>query len=211
MAVFSGWSPFEFKVLRQDLSETGSGREGLHLSDVLNRMGKAIGEKQYGETGWDTFRMSGFVWETAVEYMAAGMDHDSAMDAAFRRHLRELRKNVITQCAGEKDGIRMTPDALVVDEGVVESYKSTHRKMPKTQDEFEEKFWKWVAQEASYCYLLGVDTARWIVLWNRGDYGAERGPVVMQATMTWTPEELAERWKVIVMHAEACKLEGIGQ
>ena len=100
MPKFSGWTPFPVKVLRADLTETGSGRrEGLHLSDVLNRMGQAIGEKQYGETGWDIFRLSGFVWETAVEYMHAGMDHDEAMNAAFRRHMLAMRAGVVTQWA----------------------------------------------------------------------------------------------------------------
>lgn len=197
---FSCWKPLEIPtVLSSDLRPTGS-REGVHLSNVLDHMAQAMGEK-YGDED-PTYRfLSGFVWETAVEYMLGGMTHDEAMDAAFRRYMvAGLRKDLVTQVHLEKDGLRATPDGFHAGDGFIESYKSTHKKMPSSAAEFEEKFWRWVAAEASYCHILGVDTCRFIVLWNRGNYADIRGPVVMEATCTWTAEELAETWKVILAH-----------
>ena len=46
--IFSGWSPFPLgTVLSADLKPTGD-REGLHLSQVLDRMAKAMGETYAG-------------------------------------------------------------------------------------------------------------------------------------------------------------------
>lgn len=202
---FSGWKPYTVpQVLSSDLVPTGS-RSGLHLSAVLDRMAAAAGEK-YGDDDPTHRFVAGFVFETAVEYINAGMSHDEAMDAAFRRYMMAgLRKDVVTQVRGEKDGIRMTPDAFAVVAGELESYKVTAKKLPATQADFEEKFWRWVAQEASYCHMLGVDTVRWAVLWLRGNYRDIQGPVIMEATATWTADELAKQWSIILTHAEALR------
>ena len=111
-----------------------------------------------------------------------------------------MGRDVGTKVNVERDGIRMTPDAFYPTLGEIDSYKNSWRKMPVTQAEFEDKFWKWVAQEASYCYTVGVDTARWIVLWNRGNYVDIRGPIVMEATAKWSADELAENWRVVLEH-----------
>ena len=200
---FSGWTPFPMTVLSSDLQPTGN-REGLHLGSVLDRMAVAMGET-YPDSDPTARFVAGFVWETAVEYMHAGMSLDEAMGAAFRRYMIAIRGNVQTQVHLERDGIRATPDAFNPGVGEVESYKNSWRKMPAEQSDFEEKFWRWVCQECSYAYLLGVDTARWIVLWNRGNYKDVQGPVVMQATAKWTAAELVGNWKMVLNHAEARK------
>lgn len=203
--IFSGWSPFPLgTVLSADLKPTGD-REGLHLSQVLDRMAKAMGETYSGNDDPSVRFTAGFVFETAVEYMLAGMTHDEAMDASFRRHMMTIRAGVTTQVHLEKDGIKGTPDALNKVLGEIESYKNTWKKLPATQDEFESKFWRWCWQESSYAYMGGIDTCRWIVLFNNGDYRAIRGPVVMQATATWTAEELLSNWQTVLMHAEGLR------
>jgi hypothetical protein len=202
---FSGWTPFPMAVLASDLSPTGN-REGFHLGSVLDRMAKAMGET-YPDSDPTARFVAGFTWETAVEYMHAGMNLDEAMDAAFRRYMIAIRKDVQTQVHLERDGIRATPDSYNPNVGEVESYKNSWRKIPATQAIFEDKFWRWVCQECSYAYLLGVDTVRWIVLWNRGNYSDIQGPVVMQATATWEPWELVENWRMVMVHAEAMKKE----
>ena len=205
---FSGWTPFPIgTVLSSDLKPTGN-RDGLHLSAVLDRMAKGMGEKPYPPSDPTVRFTAGFVYETAVEYMMAGMTIDEAMDLAFKRHMIALRTGVSTQVHLERDGIRATPDAFNPTAGEVESYKNTWRKLPSTEEEFTTKFWRWCWQESAYAYLLGVDTARWIVLWNCGDYKSVRGPVVMQATAVWTPEELAKNWRVVLTHAAAMR-EGV--
>jgi len=162
-------------------------------------MGAAMGEK-FGSDDPTSRFVAGFVWETAVEYMHGGMTLDEAMEAAFRRYMIALRRDVVTQVHLEKDGIRMTPDAFCSVAGEAESYKYTAKKLPATQEDFEEKFWRWIYQESSYCYTMGIDTVRWIVLWARGNYREIQGPVVMQATATWSADELAAHWRVILEH-----------
>ncbi len=194
---FSDWTPYQIDtVLSSDLNPTGE-RSGFHLGQVLDRVAKSLGEEYAPSDPTNRF-VAGFVWETAVEYMGAGMTLDEAMDAAFRRYMLALRKDVQVQMPLERDGIRCTPDAFNATIGEVISYKNTWRKMPSTAEEFQEKFWRWCWQECSYAYLLSVDTARWIVLWNNGNYKDIRGPVVMQATAVWDASELTQNWRAIL-------------
>ena len=61
---FSGWSPFPVRVLSSDLQPT-SERSGLHLSQVLERIGKAIGEEYSKDDDPSVRFTAGFVFETA--------------------------------------------------------------------------------------------------------------------------------------------------
>ena len=212
MSIFSGWSDFPYIIQNANLRPMGEGREeGLHLSDIIRQMKIAEGEKVTGIAGeqeglraWE-----GFVWETALEFMAAGAIMEEAMDLSFKRHMVVMRSGVATQIRLEKDGILMTPDGLVERLGEIESYKHTRKSFRGacTQSEFEANFWAWNVQEKSYAYAIGVDTARWIVLWSAGDYsrGAGSGPMCLQATMTWTVEELVQNWERVLMVAEAMR------
>lgn len=204
---WTGWSEFPVEVMSSDLAHTGE-RSGLHLSAIIHEMKVAQGEKIGPVKGdQEGVRLQeGFLWETALEYVAAGMTLDEAMDLAFKRYLRALRSSVTTQVKLERDGIKMTPDAFNADEGIVESYKLTRRTLnrAKTQDEFEDNFWPWLVQEKSYAYALGVDTARWIVLWQAGDYsrGYGSGPRMLECTAVFTPEELVENWRRVLEFAK---------
>jgi hypothetical protein len=212
MAIFSGWKDFPFIVQNASLRPMGEGRaEGLHLSDVIRQMKIAEGEKVTGIAGeQEGLRaFEGFIWETALEFMAGGATMEEAMDLSFKRHMVVMRSDVCTQIALEKDGIHMTPDGFIKDRGEVESYKHTRKSFrgASTQSEFEDNFWAWQVQEKSYCYALGVDTARWIVLWSAGDYskGPGSGPICVQATMTWTADELVANWKRVLTVADAIR------
>lgn len=208
---FSGWSEFPAhkNILSADLEPMGEGRpEGLHLSEILHewkignaeRVGSSDGEQE------GVRLIEGFLWETALEYMSAGMGFDKAMEIAFARHMTALRSDVVTQLRLEKDGIHMTPDGFNEEEGIIESYKYTRRsfKKAKSAEDFRVNFWLWVAQEMSYCLAKGVDTARWIVCFAAGDYDQGPGapPKILQATATWTPEELVEHWVGILRYRD---------
>jgi hypothetical protein len=193
----------------------GEGRpDGLHLSGIIHRMKVAAGENVGGIDGdQEGVRMQeGFLWESALEYVAAGMKLDEALEVAFKRYMIEVRSNITTQIMVEKDGIHMTPDAFNPTVGEIESYKVTRRTLRKarTQEDFEENFWPWMVQEKSYCYAVGVDTVRWIVLWQAGDYskGVGSGPQMLESTAVFTPEELVENWRVVLAHAAAMR-EGV--
>jgi hypothetical protein len=213
---WSGWTDWPVEPRAADLRPMGEGRSpGLHLGSIIRSMKVAVGEKVEGPQGdQEGVRIQeGFLWETALEYMACGMPLDQAMDTAFKRYMVKCREGVTTQVAVEKDGIHMTPDAFNAVTGELESYKVTRRTLrkAKTQEEFCEHFWPWLVQEQSYCYALGVDTVRWIVLWQAGDYGKGVGsaPVVLSCTAVFTPEELVTNWQTVLKHAEGLRKEDV--
>ena len=212
---WTGWSTFPCEMRDSQLRGKGEGRpDGLHLSGIIHRMKVAAGENVGGIDGdQEGVRMQeGFLWESALEYVAAGMKLDEALEVAFKRYMIEVRSNITTQIMVEKDGIHMTPDAFNPTVGEIESYKVTRRTLRKarTQEDFEENFWPWMVQEKSYCYAVGVDTVRWIVLWQAGDYskGVGSGPQMLESTAVFTPEELVENWRVVLAHAAAMR-EGV--
>ena len=193
----------------------GEGRlEGLHLGEIIQQMKKAAGEgykNSITEKQLGVYAQVGFLWETAAEYMTAGLPLEEAMDVAFKRqmvHSNSLAKQVKVA----KEGIHMTPDSFDAERGELISYKATWRSFKKaaTQADFERNFWAWVTQEAAYAYALGVDTATWVVLWVCGDYTGAKQPIAMQARATWTAEELAENWRVVTEHAKSLDNSSLG-
>jgi hypothetical protein len=187
----------------------GEGRpEGLHLSGVIHDWKIGLGEKTGAplDDQEGVRLVEGFLWEVVLEYVCAGMGFDEAIELAFKRYMTALRSNIVTQMKLEKDGIHMTPDGFNDSEGVMESYKCTRRsfKSAKSAEDFEANFWPWIVQEQSYCWAKGVDTARWIVLWQAGDYSQGPGapPKILEVTATWTPEELSENWDRVCAYAE---------
>ena len=213
MSSWTGWEEFKAPLLDSSLNPMGTDRPpGLHLSDVIRAMKQAAGEKLEGPEGeQEGLRMlEGFLWETAVEYILAGMTHDQAMEAAFRRYMLHVRRGMVRQVRLEQDGIKMTPDAFDPAEGRLESYKHTRRSLKNalTIESFSESFWTWFVQEQSYCLAAGVDSVRWIVLWAAGDYGKGpgTGPQALECTVTFTPDELLTNWhKVVLKHAEGLR------
>jgi hypothetical protein len=151
----------------------------------------------------------GFLWESAVEYVLGGVTLDEAIELAFKRYMLHLRTGLVKQIRLIRDDIHMTPDALDPVAGALESYKCTRKKMPHTQSAFEEKFWPWLVQEKGYCLAAGVDTVRWYVLFQAGDYskGPGSGPKAVVSTGTFTPEELVDNWASVMTYAPACKPE----
>jgi hypothetical protein len=209
LSIFSGWSDFPLTVLSSDLKPMGEDRpSGIHLSDVINRMREAEGLKSGGEPDGPLVQL-GFVWEQALEYLAGGMTLDDAIELAWKRTAMEMRRGIAKQVRLSKDGIHMTPDGFNETTGEIESYKSTAKSLARaiTKDEFESNFWEWQVQEMSYCYALGVDTVRWIVLWRAGDYTKGPGtfPRITTATMTWDVRELMGNWERVLRVAEGLR------
>jgi len=208
--IFGGWTEFPAheKMLSAELHPMGWDRpDGIHLSEVIHEWKKGLGEKVGAIEGAQegVQLIDGFLWEVALEYMCAGVGVDQAMDLAFKRYMTALRSDIVTQIKLEKDGIHMTPDGFNEKEGLMESYKCTRRSVKKatTEESFKENFWPWIVQEQSYCLAKGVDTARWIVLWQAGDYsGAGTPPKILELTITWSLDELIENWGRVKAHAE---------
>ena len=206
------WFPIEVTGLDAALQPMGTGRGAeLHLGTIIKEMKRAAGdnvESIPGEQEWLRAQV-GFLWETAVEYTVAGMGIDEALELAFKRHLRALRQ-MARQVKLERDGVHMTPDGI---EGrTLLSWKATWRGAGKaaTLDDFEDNFWSWHTAEKAYCAAAqaagllpeGEATCRFEVLWVRGDYRGAGGPKALACEVTWSAEELAANWAVILKNKE---------
>jgi hypothetical protein len=197
------WEPIDVagNLVRADLTKFGEGRApGLHLGSVIHTAKVAAGENT-GEIEGDqpSARVQeGFIFETIVEYVLAGMSFDEAAGLAFKRHMLHLRRGIVTQLTLELDAIHGTPDALNPAIPELESYKSTRRSLRKarTADDFESNFWTWCMQEKGYCHMAGVKQVRWIVHWAAGDYskGKGTGPQMVEAVARFDDDELAANW-----------------
>ena len=209
--IWTPWSDLQCEPRGADLTPRDEERRapGLHLGRIIHRMKVAAGENVGDIPGDQPFvRMEeGFLWETALEYVIAGMPMDEAIELAFKRYMCALRSNVVKQIALEKDGIQMTPDGLDTANGVLESYKHTRKKLPATQEDFEAKFWPWMVQEKAYALCAGVDTVLWIVLFAAGDYsrGIGSGPRMVQCQAVFTVEELMDNWRTVLKHSEGMR------
>ena len=213
---WSGWSdlPVMSHARSADLQPMGQDRpSGLHLSGIIHHMKVAAGDPIGMVPGdQDGVRLQeGFLWETALEYVIAGMSLDEAIALAFSRYMHSLRSDISTQITCEQDGVHMTPDGFNKELGELESYKCTRKSFAKaiTQEEFETNFWPWLVQEMGYAYALGVDTVHWFVLFQAGDYSKGRGtgPIMVHSTGVFTKEELIENWRVVMIHAKHAKEE----
>ncbi len=198
---------------------------GVHVGDTV-RIARQEADLPQGtpEGEQEGVRMQiGFLHEAAVEYMLAGMPFDAAYDLAFKRYMLPLRSAEATcrQIRLEKDRVHGTPDALIVEGGYLDSYKATHKSMRKAvrdtlliadfkqdleadQDFFEEHFWPWLMGEMAYCFMACVDTVRFYVLWQMGDYSYRPGwgPQVRYMDATFTPEELVANWRRVIAYRD---------
>lgn len=208
------WREYNPPVLDASLQAMGHGRaEGVHLSHILHKIKVGLGEKVgavEGDQG-DVRLIEGFLFEVAIEYVSVGMPFDQALELAFKRYQMEVWAKTHNQVKVERDGIHMTPDAFDPVAGELISFKVTRRTLRNaaTKDDFETNFWAWVMQEKSYAYALGVDTARWVVLWQAGDYGKGVGssPRILECKAVFTPQELADNWRVVLTHAKGIDTE----
>lgn len=202
----------------------GRGAE-LHLGAIIKEMKRAAGENVDsipGEQEWLRAQV-GFLWESAVEYVIGGMAIDDAIELAFKRHMRALRV-MARQVKLERDGIHMTPDGI--DSPRLMSWKLTWRGAGKAGfgnpdlDEglrdFEDNFWTWHVAEKAYAAAAqaagllpaGDATCRFEVLWVRGDYRGAGGPKALATEVTWTADELAENWVVVLRNRDRMALRG---
>jgi len=192
----------------------GIGRpKGRHLGEILQVMGAAAGLPQGAIPGdQDGARIQeGFLWETVVEYMLAGLSFDLSIELAFKRYMLSMREGISKQVQLICEGIHGTPDALDMRNSppILESYKATRKSLRKAQskEDFQQNFVRWCWQEMGYLKGLrqeypGINTVRWYVLWAAGDYsrGVGSGPQFMTATAIFEAEEIEENWRTIKVY-----------
>lgn len=173
---------------REDLTKIGEGRApGLHLSEVIQSLrqqaGLASGSPP-GEPEW-LAAQDGFLWEHAMEYYAAGVSIQEAMEYSFKRYMTKAREGVTKQLTTSLAGIHMSPDGYDPATKTLESYKRTKKSMksihpngpaqPASGELFAEVFWPWVIQESCYWLALeaegyDIQQVEWLIFWCNGNY-----------------------------------------
>jgi len=160
---------------------------GLHLSDVLEYVGKELGLVRGRGNGapkenyWET----GFMFEDVLSLVLG--------DRLGQRPEEVTLDNII----GSPDGIGFCPDRGIV----LEEYKATWKKMPMPQDLDN---WRWQIQIKSYMRMCGITSGYCLlrVLWLNGDYRPP-APQYREYWLSFTEEEIEKNWEMILQNKEA--------
>lgn len=172
--------------------------KGLHLSEVISSIDKALNISGYGSKHRDPdddpellFEM-GFLWEEVLE-TALG--------------LREVERPGEYVC----DGIACSPDGIIYEKRrgrdaeprpVIEEYKCTWKSCRGGVQAIQDN-WRWMTQIKAYCFVVGAVKARLRVLYVNGDYSRPMRPAYQAYELRFSPEELLETWTMIRSHAIA--------
>lgn len=178
---------------------------GVHVSTILRDIALKIGvfkdededEEMCTQPGLEGFSL------IAVLRMALGLAWEEwfSKQAASRYpglvfHFGELHL----------DGIWLTPDAfdvLFLVLGQIHEFKVTWKSAArKVADQ-----WYWVTQLKAYCHAMGVLAAVLWVYYVNGDYRHGYRPEFKRYEFTFTPEELAANWRMIVGYRDRVQPE----
>lgn len=215
------WVPLDIEgsMRDADLRPMGEGRASpewdLGMSSVIHAAKLAAGES-VGDVDGDQPGVrvqEGFLFETVVDYVLAGVAFDEAVDLAFKRYALSIRP-WLRQVRLVKDRIRLTPDAIDPLVPEIVSIKSTRRSLrnARTAEDFEAHFWTWVMADSGYAHVAGFNRVRWIVWWQAGDYsrGKGTGPCVLEATAQFTQDEMERNWQGVCAIAARLREGGDG-
>jgi hypothetical protein len=175
---------------------------GLHLGEVLRDLENSVGKnknkrphrsmlsKGDQDVGFRYMEV-GFIWEVLVEHVWKE-----------RRMLKDAGK-LIRQGEIERDGIYMTPDALTVDDWVLQEYKATWRSSRRA-DPIEgifDEFVTWGRQIKAYCAALGTEKASLMVLFVNGNW-APPVPQTRRFDIQFSQRELESNWQMLLQHRD---------
>jgi hypothetical protein len=161
---------------------------GLHLYDILQDINRAL----------DPTRFSGTIAERP-EFAVVGM----AFEEMLGQTLRDLLPGWEKPGEFHADGIAMSPDGFgdPTYPGIDE-VKATWKRCPDVAQDFcdEVKFSHYHRQAKSYCRVLGVQHARFRVLYVCGTYHPVL-PLFKTYNVRYTADELETNWTMILQHA----------
>lgn len=174
---------------------------GCHLMEIIEDLETRVVKRQnprFDRESMDRFALLGFIWERLIGRALSWVE-------------TERRPNEIVR-PGEQfaDGIYGTPDAFNIRQWVLEEWKATWRRAPKSEAEFEERHWKWLVQVLCYCYLLGCSVAIIRVFYVMGDWSMSNwsGPQIMSFRIESSEEERREAWEMVLNHKRTMEAEG---
>jgi hypothetical protein len=193
-------SPFELRFATAEGRAESDRPKGLHCTDVIASLDKSLHPGKYG-TGMDekvmrAYAEGGWIWETIMTRAFA--ERSINVDRAHAE--------VVPQVPLVKDGIHMTPDAVLFRKTnvapVLAEFKATWRSAKKA-DDLESYFWTWLIQMACYAHALGLLKGELYAFFVNGRYegGHPSQPCARMWELTWTTEELARVWGMVTTHA----------
>ena len=146
----------------------------------------------------DRFATLGFIWESLIGKAL------TTVDARRRPH------EIIRPGEQYLDGIFATPDAFNTRLWRLEEWKCTWRRAPKSDEEFEERHWKWLIQTQAYCHILGCKEAviRAFYIMGSWDLRDWSGPLIRSYSIRSSETELMEVWSMLLNHKKTMEREG---
>lgn len=127
----------------------------------------------------------GYLWEDALALTLADYD---------KRIVRPTRPFELDGIVGYPDGIHVRRPVAIVECKL--TYASSRR-------EIDDPFFAYYhMQGQALCHMSGIDTIIYYVLFICGNYKRPYEPVIKQAAITWTEEEMDDNWCAIVREAQ---------
>lgn len=184
--------PLEMTIQSELFSEVDHMRSpGLHLSRIIADLNEVRGGTKYPETDPATrqnYFATGFLWERALKVLFV------------ETRLKSEQGVLVRPGEFTIDGIAMSPDALDLDDYVVEEYKATY--MSSARPIEDPCFWPWTIQMKCYCRAVGTRVARLRTWFVAGDWKGS-GPQVRAWTFHFTDRDVEEAFTMCKNHAKA--------
>jgi hypothetical protein len=175
---------------------------GCHLMQIVEDLDARLTKKNnpgFDRASLDRFATLGFIWERLIGRALSWVEAEHHPERIIRPGEQFL------------DGVYATPDAFNTKEWRLEEWKCTWRRAPKSDEEFEERHWKWLVQSMAYCHILGCTEAMIRVFYIMGDWKLSdwSGPLIKSFRIISTPEELEETWRMVLNHRTTMERDGI--
>ena len=184
--------------------------KGLHLGhviDFIEHQERMADKPKVRGAGGQNYMAAGFMWERVLNHLVND-DKKELWEWLFGRVLSEPDNPKIIR-PGELclDGIYLTPDAVHLDDHVLEEHKYTTKKPAPLTDP---KFRRWSSwQIPSYLKALKLHTCRLRVFFARGDYEGDPTPVWMEYLITYSQQEIDETWEAVIQNAATMRTLGL--
>ena len=168
---------------------TGGHRSGgMHLSDILQDLYIRLEKPKPGGGQKEPIWTAGLAWEHVLSW-------------GWSQVFPDQPDRIIHMGEFTKDGVVMTPDRVDVTwPGVVEM-KATWKSLWKWPIQEQ---WYWLAQVKAYCHALGMDQARFYVLYLMDVMGMYGGPPSPPKCweVRFTQRELEMNWTMVINHRD---------
>lgn len=169
------WAPYT--------NEEKGRTDGLHLSDLVSMMMNEQDPDKFAIQSREDFDQG--TW--------GRMELGSAWELYDRAKMIARGAQIVHGHEYEQDGIKLTPDGLIIGERVLE-WKLT---WASSSRDLVEWHWYWLPQIKSYCYVCGVVDATLRVANACGDWKPPV-PSIRQFDFTFSMRELKENWQKVL-------------